>query len=108
MLPISMAMLDTLLALPGSPDMTQYAACRKAVQKLFIEVLPLRVLRSLYVYHCAPAQLLAKCLFCSDKVRGYYETAFAHGKLMGFVHIAKTQFDSVNARNVWWGVCCCV
>jgi len=88
--------------------MTQYAACRKAVQKLFIEVLPLRVLRSLYVYHCAPAQLLAKCLFCSDKVRGYYETAFAHGKLMGFVHIAKTQFDSVNARNVWWGVCCCV
>jgi len=79
MLRIPVAMLDTLLALPGSLDMTQYADCRKAVQKLFIEVLPLRVLRSLYIYHCAPAQLLANCLSCPDKLRDGLRAREAHG-----------------------------
>jgi len=74
--------LDSLLILPGSPDMKQYEDCREPLRKLFVESLPLRVLRAHYLYRCAKGPLLARCLNCPKKVRCHYEAAFESGKLV--------------------------
>jgi len=88
MLPDPVDMLDFLLILPGSQDMTQYEDCREPLRKLFTESLPLRVLRSHYLYRCADAELLVRCLNCPEKVRCNYKAAFECGKLVGFVQLS--------------------